>query len=45
MNRHNLTYLELNPAEEQAPPVWAQILGGIFAAGVLYVSLVFFFSL
>ena len=45
---HSLTYVDLHPAPvdtEKAPPLWAQVIGGVFAAGVLYVSIVFLFTL
>lgn len=48
MNRHKLTYVDLYPQPvktETAPPLWAQIIGGIVAAGALYVSIVFLFTL
>lgn len=48
MNRHKLTYVDLHPEPvktEEAPPLWAQVLGGLIAAAALYLSLVFLFSL
>lgn len=45
---HALTYVDLHPQPvetETAPPLWAQVVGGIVAAAALYVSLVFLFSL
>jgi hypothetical protein len=48
MNRHKLTYVDLHPQPvkvEEAPPLWAQVLGGLIAAAALYLSLVFLFSL
>lgn len=48
MNRHSLKYLDLHPEPvktEDAPPLWAQVIGGVLAAGALYVSIVFLFTL
>jgi hypothetical protein len=48
MNRHKLTYIDMYPQPvktEEAPPLWAQVIGGLVAAGALYVSIVFLFTL
>lgn len=48
MNRHKLTYVDLHPQAvntEDAPPLWAQVIVGVLAAGALYVSIVFLFTL
>ncbi len=48
MNRYRLTYIDLHPEPvktEDAPPLWAQVIGGVLAAGALYLLTVFFFSL
>jgi len=45
MNRHSLHYLELNRAEEKAPPVWAQVLGAVVTLAALWAVTVFLFSL
>ena len=48
MSKHKLTYVDLHPEPvktEEAPPLWAQVLGGLVAAAALYLSLVFLFSL
>lgn len=47
-HRRELTYIDLRPTPvetEKAPPLWAQIIGGIVAAAALYLSFVFLFSL
>lgn len=48
MSKHKLTYVDLHPEPvktEDAPPLWAQVIGGVLAAAALYLSLVFLFSL
>ena len=48
MNRHRLTYIDLHPeavGREKAPHPLALIAGAIAAAGAVYVSIVFLFSL
>lgn len=48
MNRHKLTYIEMYPealGREKAPHPLALIAGAIVAAGALYVSIVFLFTL
>jgi hypothetical protein len=47
-SRAPLNYIDLYPQPvetEKAPPLWAQALGVVFAAGFLYLFLVFMLSL
>lgn len=45
MSRHTQHYLDLNPEHSEDPPVWAVILGALFAVLTLWVLTVFLFSL